>query len=192
MTALYAEYTAGTPEDVARQVADRHARERASYRNGSRLKGDYKLLPWSMEELPGTTWRNAHTFVSTTIEQLKTDRFGKIGPDPDEHSNILFSIGLWRGKQFCIEHWVRVDHLPPLVQQKWAIERVRYCREELRRKRKEDYNSDACHKMNVKWAEKYLAEARQELAELTERLGLQLALNIRNVGACAGDQLVML
>ena len=201
MTALYAEYTASTPEDVARQVEEVHARERAAFRARKRLEHNPTLLPWTMEELPGTTWRNAYTFAAETVKELNTDNFGKTGPDPAETSGIMFSIGLWRGEQFCIEHWVRVDHLPARVQQAWAAARVGYCRQEVRTAQQDyadakagtkHYSSPTYQKRHLQWKEKDLAQARQELAELTQRLGLTLALDIRNVGASAGDQLALL
>ena len=154
-----------------------------------------------MEELPGTTWRNAYTFAPETVKELNTDNFGKTGPDPAETSGIMFSLGLWRSGQFCIEHWIRVDHLPAKVQQAWAAARVGYCRQEVRAAQqayddakhgKKHYSSPTYRKRTLEWKEKHLAEARQELAELTQRLGLTLALDIRNVGAGAGDQLALL
>jgi len=191
VTELYAEYTAGTPEDVARQVEEARTCRRAAFRARKRPQDKYILLPWSMEELPGTTWRNAYTLHAHTIKVLATDRWDRLGPDPDEQTLGMFKVGLWRDDRFCIEHWVRVDHLPARIRQAWAVKRVRYCRKELRRAQNEKA-SDACHKIKVQWAEDYLAEARQELAELTERLGLTLALDIRNVGATQGDQLALL
>ena len=201
MTALYAEYTSGTPEDVARQVEKVHARERAAFRARKRLEHNPTLLPWTMEELPGTTWRNAYTFAAETVKELNTDNFGKTGPDPAETSGIMFSLGLWRSGQFCIEHWIRVDHLPAKVQQAWAAARVGYCRQEVRRAEQDyadakagtkTYSSPTYQKRHLAHKQTVLAQARQELAELTQRLGLTLALNIRNVGASAGEQLALL
>jgi len=201
VTALYAEYTASTPEDVARQVEERRARERASFHAGRRPQSQYILLPWTMEELPGTTWRNAYTFAPETVKELNTDNFGKTGPDPAKTSGIMFSLGLWRGDRFIVEHWVRVDHLPAKVQQAWAAARVGYCRQEVRTAQQDyadakagtkHYSSPTYQKRHLQWKEKDLAQARQELAELTQRLGLTLALDIRNVGATQGDQLALL
>ena len=200
MTALYAEYTSGTPEDVARQVEEMHKRERARFRDRKPLGHSPTLLPWTMEELPGTTWRNAYTFAPETVKELNTDNFGKTGPDPAETSGIMFSIGLWRGGQFCIEHWIRVDHLPAKVQQAWAAARVGYCRQEVRQAEQDyddakagtkSYSSPAYQKRHLAWKQDVLAKARQELAALTERLELTLPLNICNVGARDGEQLVL-
>jgi len=201
LTSLYAEYTAETPEDVARQVAERRAYERARFCDRKPLEHNPTLLPWSMEELPGTTWRNAYTFAPETVKEIALNRYDKPGPDPDAYINAMFSLGLWRGDRFIVEHWVRVDHLDAKIQQAWAIERVRYCRQEVRQA-EQDYD-DAKHKRNLsssptyqkqhlQWKEKDLAQARQELAELTQHLGLTLSFDIRNVGACAGNQLVLL
>jgi hypothetical protein len=164
----------------------------------------YSILPWTMEELPGTQWRNAHTYKLTTIQEITTNRHGQRGPDPDPWINTMFSIGLWRPVRdreteevFCVEHWIRVDNLPPQEQIEWAKERVTWARQELLqaqealKKAKQEGRRIRARQLSVQWDRKYLDEARRDLISLSERFGLMLSTNILNVGVQPGEQLAM-
>lgn len=83
----------------------------------------YPLLPWSLEDLPGTTWRHLPSGLPMRIDCIGTDEDGRPLPipgaeivGPDEY---LPDLGSWWNDRFCIEHWVRVDHLPPPIQLAW-------------------------------------------------------------------------
>jgi len=115
---LYARYTSGDPETLKAAVEQnyqdiRHTRELP--------RNEYPILPWTMDQLPSTSWRNVHTFSLETIQEIREDRYGKPGPDPDPSINAIFSIGLWSNDRFVIVHWVRVDHLPPITQMQWYL-----------------------------------------------------------------------
>ncbi len=85
----------------------------------------YLPLPWMMADLPGTTWRNAHSLQTTTVEKIRANCRGKLGPDPDEYINSMFSLGLWLGEdRFVIDHWIRIDHLGAVAQMDWHIDAI--------------------------------------------------------------------
>jgi len=111
----------------------------------------------------------------------------------------MFSIGLWRGERFCIEHWVRVDLLPAEEQIAWAKERVAICRAELHtaeiklKKVRERGRSITFTKYQVQSQKEKLEEARQELRALCEEMGLGLRTSdVLNVGILPNEQFQML
>ncbi len=191
MTELYAQYTAGPPEEVDLQVEAIRKQAWKDTRARRLPQREYKRLPWTMEELPGTVWCNAYTFHAHQVKVIAANRYGKLGPDPDPWINAMFEIGLWREDQFCIEHWFRIDHLDPAIQQQWAIRRVAYCRKELQRARATDCTGSV-RKCKIEWAENDLEEARQALLALSEQHGLDLPTRIENVGVCPGEQLALI
>lgn len=186
MTLLYAHYTGSTVAEVARQKEEKRTSGR------SLPQPPNSVLPWKMEELPGTTWRNTYTYRATTVQQLEKNREGKLGPDPDEWINAMFSLGLWRGDCFCIEHWVRVDHLPAQIQVDWATERVAYCRQELLYTQKHPSNSATFHKQNVESKQRDLHRARQQLTSLASKLSVTLTTNPANIGIQPNEQFALL
>jgi len=206
MTDLYTSYTAKTPEEAHRQHEQIIERERACRRNNLyRPQHEYTLLPWSMEEMPGTTWRNVYTANVHTVERIAKNRFNKPGPDPDEYINEMFEPGLWRldadeTEWYCVEHWIRVDHLTPEIQVDWACARVAYRQQELaqqrqtlgRVKRGEEGGSVSYLKKVIAWHQEYVEQARLELQDLAARLKVPLTTNILNVGIQAGEQMVLL
>jgi len=58
------------------------------------------------------------------IDRIGTDEEGKPMPIPSEEiihpGEFLPELGYWWNDRFCIESWVRVDHLPPAVQLEWV------------------------------------------------------------------------
>ena len=118
---LYARYTSGDPATLATAVAQNH--QDFGHRR-EMPRDEYPILPWTMDELPGTTWRNLHTFNLETIQEIRENRYGKPGPDPDPCINAMFSIGLWSNERFVIGHHVRVDHLSITIQMEWHNSRV--------------------------------------------------------------------
>ena len=120
-----------TPEDAMRYREEEHARYWACKRAGKdhEQSDRYTALPWPMESLPGTVWRNLYTASPHTVTEIGLDRVGRLGPDPN--CVLSFSIGCYRSDRFEIDHWVRVDCLPPAVQVAWAVRRVHYCKQEL-------------------------------------------------------------
>jgi hypothetical protein len=95
----------------------------AVFRGSDRLA--YPPLPWTLEELVGSTWRNLSTGAPGTVIRLQ-DALTCRGPRPQAIMAILYgrqawidSLGFWWGPSFVIEHWVRVDHWPPADQLPW-------------------------------------------------------------------------
>lgn len=197
MTALYARYTAQTVQEAAQQLQEQHRRVRA---RDEVPRQQYPALPWQMEDLPGTTWRNVYTASIHTVQRLDENRFGKIGPDPDKWTNSMFEIGLWVGDRFCIDHWVRVDHLSPKVQVDWARERVAYCRQRLARqyeslervKQGKSGGSVSYRKQVITRHKKYVDQARRELQDIAAQLHVPLTVNILNIGVQPGQQMILI
>lgn len=198
MTKLCAEFVGPTPDEVKRQKALERQMFRLEHLRRRRLMPHelYSILPWNLEELPGTSWRNAHTADLVTVQRLGKNRWDKIGPDPWADGG-MFSIGLWRDGQFCIEHWVRVDHLPAEMQIEWAKERVAICRAELLRRQRELTDAKrrgdgiTYKKHSVEWKAASLEQARQELVTLCEELGVGDTIDILNVGIQSDEQMRM-
>ena len=120
---LYGRYTSDDPATLAAAVARNHQDFR---RRQEMPRDEYPILPWTMDQLPGTAWRNLYTFGLETIHEIRENRDGKLGPDPDIYINSMFSIGLWANARFVIGHYVRVDHLPPTIQMQWHMSRLSY------------------------------------------------------------------
>lgn len=115
---LYGRYTSSDPATLKAAVEQNHR----DIRHRRELPRDeYSILPWTMDELPGTAWRNLHTFSVETIQEIRENKWGKPGPDPDPWINSMFSIGLWSNDRFVIGHYVRVDHLSITTQMQWHI-----------------------------------------------------------------------
>lgn len=86
---------------------------------------DYPALPWPLEELAGTQWRNVTTATLRRVEGLLPNRWGQpVAFDPAMVSD-WDGIGFWWGdKRYCISNYVRVDHLAPEIQLDWYLQRV--------------------------------------------------------------------
>jgi len=198
MTKLFARFTGETIEQVAREQEMMRGIPEQPY---PRLPFPMTVLPWTMDELPGTTWRNVWTHTSETVEAIKENRYGVLGPDPDIWINAMFSLGLWRKDQFCIEHWVRVDHLSALVQVAWASEQVASCRRDLLQAQQHadevargvrTGSSPTYQKFRIEMEQRQLDEAQLQLSELAASLGVVLSVDVRNVGAQRNEQLILL
>ncbi len=99
---------------------------------------DYPLLPWPLEALPGTTWRNLWTGTPVRIASISTDQGGNQIPitedeaeAEDEVDAYHSRIGSWQGARFCIVGWVRVDHLPPAARLAWQCVEIAYLQEQI-------------------------------------------------------------
>lgn len=86
----------------------------------------YPALPWPMEDLVGTTWRNIHCGTLAKVVALQRDRWDNLVlPIQWEHcwGSVMWWLGLWtddrQGGRYVIEHWVRVDQLPVEDQLPW-------------------------------------------------------------------------
>ncbi len=88
----------------------------AIYEETSALpRESYPTLPWCMEELVGTTWRNIHTGEEKSVHHIGTNRFGRpvlcAAPanPPKPFGQDLEIIGFWSGDRYLVDDWVRVD-----------------------------------------------------------------------------------
>lgn len=79
---------------------------------------NYRLLPWTMQELVGSVWRNSHTAAEVTVLNVQYDRF--CNPHPVKQPDHMQGLGVWREDRYCVEHWIRVDHLDVQDQLAWA------------------------------------------------------------------------
>lgn len=94
---------------------------------------DYILLPWPLEALPGTTWCNINNGGRIQISRIGTNRWGN--SEPISESNEDGFLGVWREDKFCIDHWVRIDHLPSSCQLAWFCYQIDYLRREIKQER---------------------------------------------------------
>lgn len=171
MTAIYTCISPDiqTPEQVVAYRETLHIAMRTALRSGIRHQSAYTRIPnLTMKDLPGTTWRNLWTTGIEIVKVIGPDRFGKMGPDP-LHSS-MFTIGCWRDDQFQISDWIRIDNLPADVQIMWAIERVRYCKNELRiLQKRAGQISKPAFQMKTRYENNNLQQALQELRQITQR-----------------------
>lgn len=197
MTPLHARFTAATVVEAIQQGAAHRRRVLEALRACAPERHPSTLLPWTMEDLPGTIWRCVWTMGREIVQAIEANRFDKMGPDPDPWTRGMFSIGLWRGERFCIEHWIRVDHLAPQVQVDFAVERVAYCRRE-RAATLQSFQdpqragSASYQEIRLRGIEDQLSTARHELTTLAGRLGLALPGHVDNVGIQPGEQMALL
>lgn len=87
----------------------------------------YPALPWAMEQLVGTTWRNIHCGDLTQVMAIQQDRWNNpVLAYKSEHSwgEPRWQLGLFwpdefDGGRYVVEDWVRVDLLPAEDQLRW-------------------------------------------------------------------------
>ncbi len=91
----------------------------------------YPALPWQMETLVATTWRNIHSGEIQTVHHIGINRFGKpvLCTAPAKSSKPerqdLEIIGFWSGERYIVEQWTRVDHQSEEAQLRWfGVERA--------------------------------------------------------------------
>jgi len=165
--ALYGRFPSAGPAEISALV-EQYQRKREPSRE------HYPILPWTMDELPGTTWRNPYTAGSVTIHEIRENRAGKPGPDPDPWINAMFAIGLWWGDRFVIDCWVRVDHLSIETQMEWHLALVIYCAGEVGKARrsledKKNARADSCHGANVNLRKRDLERTQEQHADAARK-----------------------
>lgn len=90
-----------------------------------------QMLPWTLETLPGTTWCNVHTGSRSLIIKIDTDRYGKAVPFVEEGEDFS-TLGVWWDDRFCIENWIRIDHLPASGQLAWFCYEIDYLQRQIK------------------------------------------------------------
>jgi hypothetical protein len=108
--------TEPTSPEAARQVG---------FATASAGRKRYPPLPWQMEDLVGTIWRNLYTGAPGTaicLEEVSCSGRPRLRPVmavPACRGAWIEDLGLWWGPDYLIEHWIRVDHWPPSDQLPW-------------------------------------------------------------------------
>lgn len=116
---------------------DRKERESRTFRDDPG-----ELLPWTMDQLSGTTWANIWTCHIETIGGVMADRWGQAVPTwerpeypfsktPGHRHSPTFCIGHWYSGFYSIEHWIRLDVLTPAEQLVWYAGRVARLRDDI-------------------------------------------------------------
>ena len=178
-----------TPEQAAQYREAKRQAEIQSLRSGQTYQPAYILIPdLTMEDLPGTTWRNLWTADPHTITTIGPDRFGKIGPDPTSYAT--FCIGYWTADQFQIRDWVRVDNLPAHTQIAWAIQHVRHCKMQLHATHKQnEHTGKKTRGTFTRFREEDVQQALDQLRQLTKQHGAPLTNPVAI--ALPGEQLTL-
>ena len=96
-------------------------------------------LPWPMEKLAGSRWRNIHTGTLVHVTGLAPQRRASQGPTLKYRhvaplaqagdvnlSTLLDELGLWWNGRYLVEHWTRIDLLPPKEQWAWFEAEARH------------------------------------------------------------------
>jgi len=157
-----------TPEQATQYRKAEHQAEIQSLRSGQTYQPAYILIPdLTMEDLPGTTWRNLWTAHLQTVATIGPDRFGRVGPDPTSYAT--FSIGYWTADKFQIRDWVRVDNLPATVQIAWAVQHVRHCKTTLHATHEQnEHTGKKTRGTFTRFREEDVKLALEELHDLTQ------------------------
>lgn len=192
MTKIYA----WLPADLADPLATRahlQATRRERAQLGPNMRDDYLELPWPLEEMTGTDWRNIWTGGLFHVEAVTADEHPIFNCDRGRlkmyggRSLYLDDkawgsyLGLWWKDRFVIDYTARVDHLPPELRLKWMYVELVHFREELNKQRKvlADLTS------SKRWSKRYRqglidraqANAKQVLAQI-EHLAAEHSLTV--------------
>jgi len=160
----------------------------------------YPALPWCMEVLVGTIWRNIHTGEAQTVHHLGMNRFGKpvlcAAPanPPAPFGQDLEIIGFWSGDRYIVEHWVRVDHQSEEaqlcwfgVELAWLSRQILFCEDKIA-----EYRWDTTNRNLQKRAKKdyqlRLQEAEARMREFADRHHLSIPLEVLNSGIIGSER----
>ncbi len=160
----------------------------------------YPALPWCMEELVGTTWRNIHTGEAQTVHHLGINRFGKpvlcAAPanPPVPFGQNLEVIGFWSGDRYLVEDWVRVDHISEEaqlcwfgVEQAWLSRQVTFCEGKIAEYRWDTTNRNLQKRMQKEY-QLQLRRAELRMREFADRHHLSIPLEVLNSGLISSEQ----
>ncbi|HZU03706.1 MAG TPA: methyltransferase [Ktedonobacteraceae bacterium] len=160
----------------------------------------YPALPWCMEVLVGTIWRNIHTGEAQTVHHLGMNRFGKpvLCAAPANPAapfgQDLEIIGFWSGDRYIVEHWVRVDHQSEEaqlcwfgVELAWLSRQILFCEDKIA-----EYRWDTTNRNLQKRAKKdyqlRLQEAEARMREFADRHHLSIPLEVLNSGIIGSER----
>lgn len=143
--------------------------------------GAAQRLPWPTEQLPGSRWRNLHTGTLVCVTRLGPTHFSKkpvplirvvlpleLAGDIDR-PYYCEELGLWRGRRYLVEHYARIDLLPPAAQWAWFELEARHIRTSAQMALNamlnlaEDPGRFSCAAANYRIQENALARRRAEM-----------------------------
>ena len=146
------------------------------------LRDSYPALPWSMEELVGSEWRNLYTSSLSRIVRVGKDRWGqsvlveddRILPVPPD-GEVVLSLGLWwktadQREIYVVENEIRVDVLPPDSQMAYALRDV------------EHLMANIPQRGASRWQLDDLEFVRAYAQSLAQKFGLPLPEGMSNIG----------
>ncbi len=178
MTAVHSPFPAGCALDDARAIE----KAKPIMSDTLHLRDSYPALPWSMEELVGSEWRNLYTGSRSTIIRVGTDRWersvlvedDRVLPVPPD-GEVVLSLGLWwktaDGREmYVVENEIRVDVLPPDLQFVYALRDV------------EHLMANIPQKGEKRWQLDDLAFVRAYAQSLAQKFGLLLPEGMSNIG----------
>lgn len=102
----------------------------------------YTPLPWALEDLPGSKWRNVHVGTEMHVLDLCKNRWGEPDLKYETGKGITdrtLSLVIWLtvrelGKVCLLEHWVRVDCFGPEFEAQFIqLERTHALQDEKKR-----------------------------------------------------------
>lgn len=155
----------------------------------------YPMLPWTMEQLVGSAWRNVHIGSLVQVVAIQDDHWDNPGlVYKSEHSwgELTWTLGLWvdafNGGRYVIEHWIRVDLLSVEDQVRWFGFRLsRVNAQILIDSQRLDAEIHSGDKIDRRWREEDRARDLQEAAyaerqlwAFAQRAGLPLSAEIVN------------
>ena len=160
----------------------------------------YTALPWVMESLVGTTWRNISTGESQVVHHIGVNRFKKpvLCKAPVQTKKpggaFLECIGFWSDNRYIVEHWVRVDHLKPLTQVYWFGLQLGWLRKQiaLYERKIEEYRRDPTNRHLCEREKQncftQLQEAEHHLRTFSATHHLSIPFEVLNSGVIGSEQ----
>ena len=148
-----------TPEQAEASYDQCHAANRWD-------RDNYLALPWAMQDLVGTIWRNVHAGSLKMINALQMDQWGQPQlPTVSEYSTgyLTWTLGLWLYDRYIVDDCMRVDHLSLEEQLVWFGFRVGHLREIVAWQRRQSNDSPRITQWPTRVKEKDLPFEEQEL-----------------------------
>jgi hypothetical protein len=91
--------------------------------------GKFAPSGWMLNQsMVGTRWYNFYTGNIFLVVKVGDDIYKQL--DMLDGSNNFMGLGIWRNNHYQVEHWARVDHLPPIVEYRWLLFRAAYRRKQ--------------------------------------------------------------
>lgn len=160
----------------------------------------YPVLPWALEDMAGTSWRNIWTAGRFVCEMI-----GLPAPDhrPLERPKMLARyawtdvivdyVGFWQDGHYVIDYWAREDHLLPQVRLGWYSVRLAHHRRQQARLAEEigrmSPQTTSCYAYNRNYKRRMIDGSKKEevgtleaMRAFADRHGLTMPSDSMNVG----------